>query len=399
VELEAGPREEQAVAEPVVAVPAGSSRSLPPVTTRSYLICSTPRTGSYLLCDALTATGVAGRPTEYLMPSYRDHRMAQWGTATYSEYHEQVLVDGTTPNGVFGAKIHSGQFGDLLRQATGRPRLSMEEWSAVIEGLFPCPRYIWLRRRDHVGQAVSWAKACQTRIWWDTDTPPAPMVAPEPGALRFDFQFIERAMYSLTDWDGVWRTYFDATGIEPIVVWYEDMVADRQGTIAVLLSRLGLGQRANVHPGEPRFRRQSDDTSSAWADRFERLQRAKRESTLAALAGLHGGETIYVCLPGGSLDRVPRDAVTIVVDGAVSPEPASYALLTRGPVSNPAAGVVLATGDVAVNHPFVIRVLLDRRSPESPPRRNQLAVGADVTPANIAAALASHLGASNIEMV
>ena len=36
-----------------------------PAPTVSYLICSTPRTGSSLLCDALTATGVAGRPEEY----------------------------------------------------------------------------------------------------------------------------------------------------------------------------------------------------------------------------------------------------------------------------------------------------------------------------------------------
>ena len=36
-----------------------------PLRTTSYLICSTPRTGSSLLCDALTATGVAGRPEEY----------------------------------------------------------------------------------------------------------------------------------------------------------------------------------------------------------------------------------------------------------------------------------------------------------------------------------------------
>ncbi len=36
-----------------------------PAPHTSYLICSTPRTGSSLLCDALTATGVAGRPEEY----------------------------------------------------------------------------------------------------------------------------------------------------------------------------------------------------------------------------------------------------------------------------------------------------------------------------------------------
>ena len=32
---------------------------------RSYLVCATPRSGSTLVCKALRATGVAGRPEEY----------------------------------------------------------------------------------------------------------------------------------------------------------------------------------------------------------------------------------------------------------------------------------------------------------------------------------------------
>src|SRR3954447_21071418 len=43
--------------------PSGESPVLRPAV--SYLLCSTPRTGSSLLCDALRATGVAGRPEEY----------------------------------------------------------------------------------------------------------------------------------------------------------------------------------------------------------------------------------------------------------------------------------------------------------------------------------------------
>jgi LPS sulfotransferase NodH len=32
---------------------------------RSYLVCATPRSGSTLVCHALTETGVAGHPEEY----------------------------------------------------------------------------------------------------------------------------------------------------------------------------------------------------------------------------------------------------------------------------------------------------------------------------------------------
>ena len=32
---------------------------------RPYFVCTTPRSGSTVLCEALTLTGVAGRPAEY----------------------------------------------------------------------------------------------------------------------------------------------------------------------------------------------------------------------------------------------------------------------------------------------------------------------------------------------
>jgi hypothetical protein len=34
---------------------------------RSYLICANQRSGSTLLCEALTGTGIAGRPEEYFL--------------------------------------------------------------------------------------------------------------------------------------------------------------------------------------------------------------------------------------------------------------------------------------------------------------------------------------------
>ena len=95
--------------------------------TRSYLICATPRSGSTLLCEALTNTGVAGNPKEYFeslkvsglprrpgeyftsfeSPEIADllgghSRLDTRSTATqsvsnYPDYLAQVLQEGTTP--------------------------------------------------------------------------------------------------------------------------------------------------------------------------------------------------------------------------------------------------------------------------------------------------------------
>src|SRR5258708_34768745 len=112
------------------------------------------------------------------MPGYREYWAEQWGTSTYRDYHEHVLAEGTTPNGVFGTKIHSGQFLDFLRRATGRPRLLIEERAAVVEEWFPNPSYIWLRRRGSVRQALAVAKAGPTPFWGDGGPAPRPMDAP-----------------------------------------------------------------------------------------------------------------------------------------------------------------------------------------------------------------------------
>jgi hypothetical protein len=106
-----------------------------------------------------------------------------------------------------------------------------------------------------------------------------------------------------------------------------------------------------------------------------------------------------VCLGDTGLDRIPRDAVTIAVDGAASPAPASYALLTRTPAVVPSASVVLTVGPVRVDHPFVVPCLLARGAPGSRSPRNRLAVGSDASPAAIAVAMAAHLGATRVEMV
>ncbi len=280
----------------------------------SYLICATPRTGSYLLCDLLEQTGVAGNPTEYLLAGYRKYWTEQWGTSNYAEYHEHVLRTGTTPNGVFGTKVHGAQLLEFLRLATGRARVPTEDRPEIVAAWFPHPTYVWSRRKDPVAQSVSWAKARQTNLWWDTDAPPAPPLGiPRPDALRFDFGFIERSMYALVEWDGVWRSYFDATGIDPLTVWYEDLLADQQSAVDQVLDALGIQSPTCVGASEPGFRRQADETSEAWVSRFKRLERAKRESTLAALAGMHSGEVIYVCAGRVRSDRIPRDGVTIAV--------------------------------------------------------------------------------------
>src|SRR5215813_14914056 len=83
----------------------------------SYLIMATPRSGSYLLCEGLIRTRLAGNPTEYFGPMQTQAIMQHLGTSNYKECLDWIIAQGTTPNGVFGGKdiwgYHQRFVGDL----------------------------------------------------------------------------------------------------------------------------------------------------------------------------------------------------------------------------------------------------------------------------------------------
>src|SRR6185295_13388531 len=170
-----------------------------PVTrpTRSYLVCATPRSGSTLLCDLLDQTGVAGHPEEYFeallhsglprrpheyfdpsrhaniverlafreMPDRASTPNQLWQPESYDRYLAWALEQGTTPNGVFGAKLMWGYLGDfvsLLRNIPENRDLSLAE---LLPAVFPDLTFVRVVRANKVRQAVSLWKAVQTATW------------------------------------------------------------------------------------------------------------------------------------------------------------------------------------------------------------------------------------------
>src|SRR5690242_16750524 len=121
----------------------------------SYLILATPRSGSYLLCEGLIRTRLAGNPTEYFGPVQTEAIMKHLNTSNYKECLAWILAQGTTPNGVFGGKViwnFHAEFVSCLREGLGHQELQAHE---LPPKAFPNLRYIWMTRRDKVRQAIS----------------------------------------------------------------------------------------------------------------------------------------------------------------------------------------------------------------------------------------------------
>ena len=282
-EDQAGPRTPFEGADPPGA-PIGSAS-----TTQSYLLCATPRTGSYLLADLLCQTGRAGRPTEYFSSGYQQHWAKRWGTTTYVDYLRRVLDVGTDRNGVFGAKAHPRQLRNFAQQETVTSAGTNVELRAALERWLPAPRYVWLRRDDKLRQAISWAKSMQTNVWWDTQVAPAPFDEPAPDGLRFDVEFLMGALVRMRREERMWERFFAENDIAAYTVWYEDLAIDPRKVLEGVVDFLGLPNLGTATPVTPSLRRQSDETSERWVRRYVALRAAHFEGTFSACDGLETG--------------------------------------------------------------------------------------------------------------
>jgi trehalose 2-sulfotransferase len=150
---------------------------------RAYIVCATPRSGSTLLCEMLTATGVAGRPVEhveFLRAAGRPAEPREYFAdvadpsvlellpasapphphhAPIAERLGHVLRDATTPNGVFGTKVMWGYMGDLQQRLAELPGLEALDEAQRLARVLGDVRYVHVARTDHLAQAVSMWRA------------------------------------------------------------------------------------------------------------------------------------------------------------------------------------------------------------------------------------------------
>jgi LPS sulfotransferase NodH len=217
---------------------------------KSYIIASLPRSGSQLLASELWKTGRAGAPCEYLFPTY-DMRpmMNRLKSGSPADYIAKLLACRTSPNGVFGLNVHLQHFKAFLRA-----------YPELTQALSPLT-FIHTTRRNKVAQAVSMAKAYQTSAWTS-------QMKANP-TVKYDRKLIEMCLQDLAQQEREWEDWFAANDVKPLRVIYEDLAADRPGTVRSILEQLGVQDDEPVAVELPPVEKQSDSTNKEWIARFE----------------------------------------------------------------------------------------------------------------------------------
>lgn len=151
----------------------------------------------------------------------------------------------TGPTGVLSMKVMWTQYDSVMLSRD----LSADHWGVPAE---------WLRtsRVDRVRQAVSVVRAKQTGQWTAEGRPVA-----NPA---YDAADIAASLAAENRYEGKWDAYFADIGVEPFAVSYEQLDADYDGTMASVLSHLGVDT-----PVPPRqLKRQGDAINDEWVARF-----------------------------------------------------------------------------------------------------------------------------------
>jgi LPS sulfotransferase NodH len=233
--------------------------SVPVEPHLTYIIASTMRTGSYLLCEGLEATGYAGHPQEIFCPERHANYCGCWqlpANTSFTNFLRTATQKCSTANGICGMKIHWHHVEPLaLQHEVGKP------WRVLLK-LFPGAKYIHLRRRDRRAQAISWFRAQITNEWWRV----AGYVNKEltGKALKFYPTEIRRMEIELERQQKGWDEFFAGQSVPVLVMEYEALAADYRGEIARVLAFLGQDPGlAKIIP-EPRLICQSDAMTDEW---------------------------------------------------------------------------------------------------------------------------------------
>jgi trehalose 2-sulfotransferase len=245
----------------------------------SYIIASTQRSGTHLLCSILRSTGVAGWPEEFFLSKPGETWEKRWNSPSRDAYIQRVLQENTGANGVFGAVVMWSYFEQMLEMLQELRDDKKSTAPQLLAELFNQPKYVWLRRKDRVEQAISWEMACQTGIWARRAG-----VSPQPDATpKFDFKIIDEWCNRIATHEASWANYFRESQIEPLVLYYEDVVACHRTAVERVLRFLALPLPQEMEIPAPAIEKQANEISTQWAVAYRKLKR-KQNSKLRQIA-------------------------------------------------------------------------------------------------------------------
>lgn len=246
---------------------------------QSYLVCSTGRSGSTLLCKTLNTLQCCGHPEEYFHHTGNRGLNLKHDLDGFLEYFNSILREGTTSNGTFGIKMHWWQLDSFLKILKKYPCFADSADLDILNSLFPKLKFIYIWRQDMLAQAVSTTIAQQTRVWKQVignDQKKAyakTMVtpAPEGTSVKFKPLKIYRWEQSFKDQNRRWQKFLTANNLDYYELTYEDLIQSFEREMKQVLAFLDVEEYEMAQAIQMATRKQSNTINQEFIRKYKRF--------------------------------------------------------------------------------------------------------------------------------
>jgi len=216
--------------------------------SKILVIASTGRCGSHMLGHALHQTGKFGFPLEYANGA----NLAEWkkrlGINNFREVITELQRRRTSPNGVFGIKIHY-------------PQLARFGGFSEVMSLFPDAYYVLLSRKDVLGQAISLSIAGQAGVW-------IPGQKPVNDNPVYSFEHIDGCLRGGILNTASWRYVLSASGSNFIELNFDYVRRNLPNAIKSIANFMDVEIDPKDIPEQQVISKQSNNRNEDWRKRF-----------------------------------------------------------------------------------------------------------------------------------
>jgi trehalose 2-sulfotransferase len=176
---------------------------------------------------------------------------SNWATNNLKEYIYCLKEKRTDKNGVLGINAHFYQ----LEKVFISNNLQMESF-------FPNLKYIYISRKNHLEQAISFVRALQTNRWVSIEEEQQP---PQFNLKKIEYHIEKIKMEELS-----WEQYFSQRNLSPFKITYEEFSQHYETILKQVLKFLEIDVPPNLEIPQPLLKKMSDNTTLEWKSAYMR---------------------------------------------------------------------------------------------------------------------------------
>jgi LPS sulfotransferase NodH len=186
--------------------------------------------------------------------------------SNYERYLMAAIEAGTTPNGVFAAKLFWAHLHDLCNTPAISASLGdLPEHKRLLTLFGPDVHSVFVRRNCLHSASSLW-RAETTGIWFQRSGD-----APAPAPVHLDVGRVTTLHTEINAAEIGWPHFLTSAGIPSLTVQYNDIVKDVGSVVGRIAQFLGVDVPKRTTTISPTLRRQADSVTQQFIDQWTRI--------------------------------------------------------------------------------------------------------------------------------